>query len=519
MPPRHAMVVPGIASAIFGPMFCPSTMKDIPFTVEIDESPQSSAADAEGAPGKPGPSRGGGSKGGGEPPTLTVTQLTRRIRGLLEEGFASVLVEGELSNVKQAASGHLYFNLKDEGAQIRCVMFRAAAASLRFEAEDGLQAVVRGRISVYETRGEYQIQVLVLEPKGVGALQLAFEQLKARLEAEGLFDPARKRPLPALPRCIGIVTSPRGAAIRDMLQVLERRFPGMPVLLAPAVVQGDAAPGEVAGAIALLNQVAAQRRIDTLIVGRGGGSVEDLWAFNSEAVARAIHASRVPVISAVGHEVDFTIADFVADVRAPTPSAAAELAVPVRDDLRAAVDGMRDVLFRRVEQTQALGEERWRSLVSRLSSPEGALRQWSQRLDDLDERALLAGRVILEQASGRARSARERLLGFRPDRFHAHHRALAGELEGRLQPALHRALTRARERMDAQMELLDSLSPLTVMKRGYAVLRHTGGRAINSVKDVAVGDAISARLADGVLEVEVREVDREEENNNPPGRG
>ncbi|MEE8435371.1 MAG: exodeoxyribonuclease VII large subunit [bacterium] len=486
-------------------------MKDIPFTVEIDESSESSASQGEGAPRNPGSSRGGiGSKGRGEPPTLTVTQLTRRIRGLLEEGFASVLVEGELSNVKQAASGHLYFNLKDEGAQIRCVMFRAAAASLRFEAEDGLQAVVRGRISVYETRGEYQIQVLVLEPKGVGALQLAFEQLKAKLESEGLFDPARKRPPPFLPRCIGIVTSPRGAVIRDMLHVLERRFPGMPVLIAPAVVQGDAAPGEVAGAIALLNQVAEQRRIDILIVGRGGGSVEDLWAFNTEEVARAIHASRVPVISAVGHEVDFTIADFVADVRAPTPSAAAELAVPVRDELRASVNGMREMLFRRVEQTQALGEERWQSLAARLSSPEEALRQWSQRLDDLDERALLAARVDLDQASERSRSARERLLGLRPDRFHTHHRALAGELVGRLSPALHRALTLARERMTAQMGLLDSLSPLTVMKRGYAALRHADGRAVNSVKDVAVGDAISARLADGSLEAEVMEVRRDD---------
>ena len=502
--PRHERMAPGIVFLNFGQIFYPSTMKDIPFTVEIEESSESS--ETEGAARDAGFPRGSGSKGGGEPPTLTVTQLTRRIRGLLEEGFASVLVEGELSNVKQAASGHLYFNLKDEGAQIRCVMFRTAAASLRFEAEDGLQAMVRGRISVYEARGEYQIQVLVLEPKGVGALQLAFEQLKAKLASEGLFDPARKRPLPYLPRCIGIVTSPRGAAIRDMLHVLERRFPGMPVLLAPAVVQGDAAPEAVAGAIALLNQVAAQRRIDTLIVGRGGGSVEDLWAFNTEEVARAIHASRVPVISAVGHEVDFTIADFVADVRAPTPSAAAELAVPVRDDLRGAVDGMREALFRRVEQIRALGEERWQALAARLSSPEGAVRQWSQRLDDLNERALQAGRVILEQASERTRSAGERLLGVRPDRFHAHHRALAGELEGRLKPALHRTLTLARERMTAQMGLLDSLSPLTVMKRGYAALRQAGGRAVNSVQDVAVGDAISARLADGALEVEVKEV-------------
>ncbi|MCH7477438.1 MAG: exodeoxyribonuclease VII large subunit, partial [SAR324 cluster bacterium] len=284
-------------------------MSDIPFSVELDEPER--GADPKKPPGKP-PGKPPKKDEGESPPVWTVSQLTRRIRLLLEEALPTVSVEGEISNLKQAASGHLYFNLKDEDAQIRCVMFRTAAQSLRFTPEDGLQAILRGKLTVYEVRGEYQLQVLALEPKGIGALQLAFEQLKKKLEAEGLFDPARKKALPFLPRRVGIVTSPRGAAIRDILSVLERRFPGMPALIYPATVQGEKAAGEIAEGIAALNRLAEAQKIDVIIVGRGGGSVEDLWAFNEEIVARAIFASAVPIVSAVGHETDFTIADFVA---------------------------------------------------------------------------------------------------------------------------------------------------------------------------------------------------------------
>ncbi|HSG05251.1 MAG TPA: exodeoxyribonuclease VII large subunit, partial [Nitrospiria bacterium] len=279
----------------FHPCFPSMADKDIPFTVDWENAP---AGNPEGAPttgdaesrevtpddGAP-PEASGGTASK-ETKAWTVTQLTRRIKGLLEESFPVAMVEGELSNVRGAASGHWYFNLKDDNAQVRCVMFRSAASSLRFSLEDGMQVLIRGRISVYEARGEYQIQVLTLEPRGVGALQLAFEQLKQKLAAEGLFDESRKRPLPYLPCRIGIVTSPQGAAIRDMLHVLGRRVPTLPVLIAPATVQGEAAAGEIAAAIHRLNTLAEAQRIDVIIVGRGGGSVEDLWAFNEEVVAR-----------------------------------------------------------------------------------------------------------------------------------------------------------------------------------------------------------------------------------------
>ncbi|MFQ5691843.1 MAG: exodeoxyribonuclease VII large subunit, partial [Nitrospinota bacterium] len=264
----------------------------------------------------------------------TVSTLTREIREHLESGYPDVWVEGEISNLRRPASGHLYFTLKDEGAQLRTVLFRMVGRRLRFEPEDGLKVLARGRITVYEPRGEYQLSVDHLEPMGLGPLELAFQQIRDRLEKEGLFDPERKRPLPFLPERVGVVTSISGAAVRDILRVLHERFPGAGVLIAPVRVQGEGAAREIAGAIAALNR---QDDVDVIIAGRGGGSIEDLWAFNEEVVARAIAASEIPVISAVGHEIDFTIADFVADVRAPTPSAATELAVPKARELSSRV--------------------------------------------------------------------------------------------------------------------------------------------------------------------------------------
>ncbi|MBI3992901.1 MAG: exodeoxyribonuclease VII large subunit [Candidatus Lambdaproteobacteria bacterium] len=491
-------------------------MGDISFTVELDPTvasgdegqPAPAAAKRRDGTTAPGGATSRAAAGRGEEEVLSVSRLTRQIRALLEEALPSLAVEGEISNLKAAASGHLYFNLKDETAQIRCVMFRAAAQSLRFTLEEGMQVVLRGRLSVYEVRGEYQIQVLTLEPKGVGALQVAFEQLKRKLEAEGLFDPAHKRPLPFLPRRIGIVTSPRGAAIRDMLQVLGRRFPGLPVLICPATVQGDAAAGEIAAGIATLNRLARAQQIDVIIVGRGGGSVEDLWAFNEEVVARAIHASRVPVVSAVGHEVDYTIADFVADVRAPTPSAAAELVVPLRADLGATVLAQRRRLFARLQNELRYKLERWQALHARMGTPERLLAQTAARVAELRGRVRHAGVFLLHRARERHGHARQRLGAARPDRTNRVLRAMVRGLRQRLRPALRRHAGAQRERLAAAVELLESLSPLTVLRRGYGVVQDERGRVVRSVEQTRAGQALRVRLHDGRLTAEVRQIDR-----------
>lgn len=308
-----------------------------------------------------------------QPKIFTVSELTKSVRGLLEGHFSEVWVSGEISNFRSPGSGHYYFTLKDETAQLAAVMFRGSNAKLPFKPEDGLEVICHGRLTVYESRGQYQIVVDYCEPKGLGALQLAFEQLKKKLQAEGLFDPAHKKKLPFLPRKIGIVTSPTGAAIRDILNILGRRLPGVDILVVPVKVQGEGSADEIAQAIGWLN---VREDIDVMIVGRGGGSLEDLWAFNEEVVGRAIFASRIPVISAVGHEIDFTIADFVADVRAPTPSAAAELAVPNRDDLLTSLADMKRRLFR---------------------CPTRRFPDFLQRLDDLRTRLLFGWQVGCER--------------------------------------------------------------------------------------------------------------------------
>ncbi|HEX7926570.1 MAG TPA: exodeoxyribonuclease VII large subunit [bacterium] len=475
-------------------------MAQIPFTVDLDSAP----AEVEG-PKKAQPREKDEADTAG-PKVLTVTQLTRQIRSLLEGALPNVAVEGEISNLKAAASGHLYFNLKDSGAQIRCVMFRGSAQTLKFRPDDGLAVIVMGRLSVYEARGEYQIQALALEPQGTGALQLAFEQLKRKLEEEGLFDPERKRPLPFLPRRIGIVTSPKGAAIRDMLTVLGRRCPTIPVLIYPAVVQGDAAKGEIATGIEVLNELAEAQQIDVIIVGRGGGSVEDLWAFNEEVVARAIAASAVPIVSAVGHEVDFTIADFVADVRAPTPSAAAEIVVPNRIDLAGTVQDLKDQLIRRTQDTLALAGERREHLRARLGTPEAVLQQVSQRVDDLIERIAQAREYVFSSARQRFEAAVQQLGALRPDRQIPLHKEAVRQLSQGLGPALGRHIAQLRERLQAQMALLDSLSPLTVLGRGYALVTSAEGKPLRSVRQVQLGDTVGVRLPDGRLEADVRTV-------------
>ena len=490
----------------------PSFTVELPLAEEVRPATAPASAPTQASPAKARSEQAARSEqqarhdGPETPAVYTVSALTREIRELLEGGLGVVAVEGEISNLKQAASGHVYFNLKDAAAQIRCVMFRTAAQGLRFQLEDGLQVLVRGRISVYDLRGEYQIQVLTVQPQGLGALQLAFEQLKAKLQAEGLFDAERKRPLPFLPRRVGVVTSLKGAALRDILTVLGRRFPGLPVLIAPATVQGDQAPGEIVAALGVLNRVAAAQQVDVIILGRGGGAAEDLWAFNDEAVARAIAASKVPVISAVGHEVDFTIADFVADVRAPTPSAAAELAVPNRADLLATVAGLRGALEQRWEQVLALAQERWSGLRARLGSPQAQVDQLAQRVDDLHERLLLARQGGQERLRERVQGLRERLLLLRPDRVTPLSRAAVRQLQRQLRPGLLACLSRQRARLEHQAHLLQSLSPLTVLGRGYALAADAQGRPVGSVAKVKPGDALAVRLQDGTLDTQVQAV-------------
>ncbi len=327
----------------------------------------------------------------------TISEINSEIKSLLEGNFQSVWISGEISNFKNHSSGHYYFSLKDEGGQIQSVMFRGSNRLLKFKMEDGLEVIANGRITVYEPRGNYQIVVEYLEPKGLGALQLAFEQLKKKLEAEGLFDATRKKPFPFLPKKIGIVTSPTGAAIRDLIHILQRRYPNIEILLNPVNVQGDSAAHEIAQAIEELNKF---EDIDLLIVGRGGGSLEDLWAFNTEVVARAIAASRLPIISAVGHEIDITISDYVADLRAPTPSAAAELAVPVKMDLEMTIQSIKMDLYQAMKRMLDILNEKLKFYRSHLKHPKTKIEELAQKLDESIDRLKLAMANHLIQIKG-----------------------------------------------------------------------------------------------------------------------
>jgi exodeoxyribonuclease VII large subunit len=390
----------------------------------------------------------------------TVSALTAEVKAVLEDGFSAIWVEGEVSNFKHHTSGHMYFTLKDANAQIRAVMFRGSNRLLKFQPKDGLAVLVFGTVTLYERRGEYQINVEFMEPKGVGALQLAFEQLKAKLEADGLFDPMRKRPLPRLPRKIGIITSPTGAVIRDMLTIIGRRFPGLAILIHPVQVQGETAAGEVAAALAALGR---RPDLDVLIVARGGGSLEDLWAFNEEVVARAIAASPIPVISAVGHETDVTIADFVADLRAPTPSAAAELVVAQRDELRL-------------------------------------------RVDELAARALAATENVLAVRRARVQMLGRHLGALSPL---AHLRRQAEFLRG-LTRRLHAwwglARVQRRERLKVLAGKLGVLSPLAILARGYSICWSLPSRHIvRAAAEVQVGSEVAVRLHGGELRCLVQE--------------
>jgi exodeoxyribonuclease VII large subunit len=433
---------------------------------------------------------------------LTVAQLTERLRAVVEEQFPAVWVEGEISNFRVYGSGHAYFTLKDETAQVRGVLFRNRMRRIRFEPGDGQHVLAFGSLEVYAQRGEYQLVVELLEPRGLGALQLAFEQLKARLLAEGLFAEARKRPLPRFPRRIGIVTSPSGAAVRDILRIIGRRFDGLSIVIAPARVQGDGAAREIAEGIADLNALGG---VDVIIVGRGGGSLEDLWAFNEEAVARAIAGSKIPVISAVGHEVDVTIADFVADVRAPTPSAAAELVVREKHAL---VDGLLDLRSRlegAVRRRFARERERAASLAGRrvLTDPARPLREFERRVDDAVRRLEHAARATLRRTAHRLDVDVAGLRAGSPFTRLATGRQRLENVDGRLRGGMSRTLVHSQHRLGTLVGRLDSLSPLAVLGRGYSLARTPAGEVVRDAARVVPGDAVEVLLGRGSLDCRV----------------
>jgi exodeoxyribonuclease VII large subunit len=435
----------------------------------------------------------------------TVTQLTSRLRALLEEEFFEVWVEGELSNCKVWNTGHMYFTLKDANAQIKGVMFRSSLLRLRFKPQDGLRVVARGRVSVYDPKGEYQLICEHFEPEGLGARQLAFDQLKQRLTKEGLFDERRKRALPALPRKIGVVTSLEGAAVRDILKVLGRRYANAHVVIRPTRVQGEGAALDIARGLAAIGRVGG---VDVVIVGRGGGSIEDLWAFNEEVVARAIAGCPVPTISAVGHETDVTIADFVADVRAPTPSAAAEIVVARHDDFVSRIDR----LTRRVNAAMASRRHRFESRLrmlearSGLGGMRGRLAMRGRHTAELTHELGRAMRASLSQRERRYQRLRLTLETFDLRRRLAGVRTRLVAGEGRLASSIDRRRHGWQSQLGAVAAKLESLSPLAVLARGYAVCWNGDRTAvIRDASAVAVGDAVTVTLEHGELSCEVTE--------------
>ena len=434
---------------------------------------------------------------------LTVTELTRRIKRQLEVSFDHVLLQGEISNLAFPRSGHVYFNLKDDMSQIAGVMFRSTANKVKFDLDNGLEVVLKGRITVYEPRGTYQLIVNSVEPLGSGALQLAFEQLKARLEKEGLFDSEKKKKLPFIPRKIGVVTSPTGAAIQDILNILDRRFPEIPILINPVLVQGEAAAPQIAEAIGQFQQI---DEVDLLIVGRGGGSVEDLWAFNEEAVARAIYRSKIPVISAVGHETDFTIADFVADLRAPTPSAAAELAVPLKSDLVGMVAERKNKLLRLVSQKVSLCRERIQYMEKRLRSPEWVIQTKVQRVDDLMLRLEKAVHLKSVQKKNHLEHLTQKLNYLGPGNQIEKHQVRLSEIQSRMENSLNFLLEKRKNQLAELSHVLDSVSPLSVLKRGYSAVTDENKDLVNSVEKVEAGTKIFVNVPDGVIHSKVEKV-------------
>ena len=473
----------------------------LPQVPEVPVVPEVPAVRTAGTPGTKGPT-------GSTRVVLSIGELNAKIRDLLENELQTVWVEGEISNARVWNTGHMYFTLKDSASQIKAVMFRSAVRYLKFKPEDGLKVVARGKVSVYDPKGEYQILCEHMEPKGLGSLQQAFEQLKKKLAAEGLFDPARKRPLPALPRRIGIVTSLDGAALRDIVRVLRRRYPNAHLVLSPTRVQGEGAGREVAHAIRKIERIEG---VDVVIVARGGGSLEDLWAFNEEVLARVIAACKVPIISGVGHETDFTIADFVADLRAPTPSAAAELVVRRKDEFFGHID-------RICERLDAAIHHRLRRMETRLHILEARPGYAGYR-----GRVAVRGRHVSELAATlrqrmnqlhARRGRRHDLLRRSLDTFDPRHRLAAVRTrlvarEGQLHAAVRRRMTIKHNRFASLATRIDGLSPLAVLGRGYSVTWDAARtRIIRDASTLKPGDEVSVTLERGAFDAQVTKVDR-----------
>lgn len=430
-------------------------------------------------------------------PVYSVSQLNRETKRLLGEHFLTVLVEGEISNLSAPSSGHLYFSLKDTQAQIRCALFKGARQQLRFKPLDGALVRVAAQVSLYEPRGDYQLIVEQMELAGDGQLRQAFEQLKRKLQAEGLFAIERKRPIPTLPNRIGIITSPSGAAIHDMLTVLKRRFPAVPIIIYPVAVQGEQAKHDITAALSLANQ---QALTDVLIVARGGGSLEDLWAFNEEQVARAIAASLIPVISAVGHEVDFTIADFVADLRAPTPSAAAERAVPDQQQWLSVLQRNERLLLQRIQTCLSRHRQtlNWLEKSLHHQHPGQKLQRNAQHLDELENRLHRNLQLHMQHRRHRLSILERQLERYNPMTEVIRQQQALTYLAERLQRAFHIKLERLRQQHNAIAQTLHAVSPLATLDRGYAIVRLTSEQTlVKSVKQLAVGDRMETRFAEG----------------------
>ena len=428
---------------------------------------------------------------------LTVSELTQEIKDILETRFPDIWVEGEISNLRTPPSGHIYFTLKDEFSQIRAVLFKRQARALRFSPEDGLHAICRGRVSLYEKRGEYQIILEDMEPKGIGALQLAFLQLKERLEREGFFDPSRKRPIPMVPQKIGIVTSPTGAVIRDMLQIIQRRFDNVHILLYPVRVQGEGAALEISKAIEYFNE---RMNVDVIIVGRGGGSLEDLWAFNEEAVARAIYHSKISIISAVGHETDYTISDFVADLRAPTPSAAAELVVKDKQEMKNTLRYFEDRLKSQILQILQENRMDLSHLRRMLKDPRKRIEEYFLRVDDLINRFLLLTSWTLKRKREKGFHLGERLTLRNPIQQIKNLRLLIAEERKRLEQNISHSIEIQKQKLEGVLGKLDSLSPLSILQRGYSITRKIPSlQILRDAAQVREGEKVEVRLYRGTL--------------------
>ncbi|WP_333873249.1 exodeoxyribonuclease VII large subunit [Methylobacter sp.] len=440
---------------------------------------------------------------------ITVTQLNRETSQLLAEHFLTVLVEGELSNLSTPSSGHLYFSLKDANAQVRCAMFRTQQRRLAFKPENGKQVIVKAQVSLYEPRGDYQLIVEHIEEAGDGALRRAFDALKLKLSEQGLFDTAHKQALPTLPRAIGVITSPSGAAIRDILTVLQRRFAAIPVIIYPVAVQGDNAKHEIARAIATANQ---HKQCDVIILGRGGGSLEDLWAFNEELVARAIYDSEIPIISAVGHETDFTIADFVADLRAATPSAAAEHASPDQQQWLSRFIYLESRLQQQLQRKLNQKQQTLDWLTKRLQQqhPGQKLARNARRMDELEARLNQAMHTKLRHLTGIIESRTAKLWQHNPAIIIKSHKQRQDYLTSRLISAVEHKLEQLNLRLLNSSQTLHAVSPLATLNRGYALtINPSSGEIIRSTEQLKLGDMVQTRLAQGRFTSQIKVIDRD----------